>query len=69
MHSVSCGRRTRRHFLADMGLGFTGLALNAMLADESRAVQAQRSPQQQRPDGSNGNVDFDPGSRSVLAAG
>lgn len=31
-----CGRVSRRTFLADCGMGFTGLALGAMLARESR---------------------------------
>ena len=38
----SCGRLPRRAFLADLGMGFTGLALGAMLQREgvARAVEA-----------------------------
>ena len=37
-----CGRVRRRTFLADMGMGFTGLALGSMLADDGilRAAEA-----------------------------
>lgn len=36
MHSYPCGRTHRRTFLADVGMGFTGLALGAMLQQEGR---------------------------------
>src|SRR5205807_2041658 len=32
----------RRHFLADMGMGFTGVVLGAMLAEESRGQSPSR---------------------------
>ena len=32
-----CNHQNRRHFLADVGLGFGGLALNAMMQQESKA--------------------------------
>ena len=32
-----CNHQNRRHFLADVGLGFGGLALNAMMQQESQA--------------------------------
>ena len=31
LRSHACGRVPRRSFLADLGMGFTGLALGAML--------------------------------------
>src|SRR5215471_15977650 len=41
MPRFGCGRYPRRQFLADMGLGFTGLVLNAMLTeDKIRAASA-----------------------------
>jgi hypothetical protein len=40
-------RLPRRTFLADLGMGFTGLALGAMMARESRADSNVWSP----PDG------------------
>ncbi|MBW3541507.1 MAG: DUF1501 domain-containing protein [Planctomycetes bacterium] len=39
--SADCGCGSRRAFLADLGMGFTGLALGAMLADERRASAAE----------------------------
>ena len=41
-----CGRVSRRTFLADMGMGFTGLALGAMLHRDgvSRAAEAAGTP-------------------------
>ena len=33
-----CNMHTRRHFLTDVGLGFGGLALNAMLQQETAAA-------------------------------
>ena len=39
----------RRTFLADMGLGFTGLALGAMLARDGRATTAEWTPPDGRP--------------------
>lgn len=39
-HSQNCKSCDRRTFLADMGMGFTGLALGAMLADEGVARAA-----------------------------
>ena len=38
-----CPGVTRRSFLADTGMGFTGLALAAMLHDEATAAPAQRA--------------------------
>ena len=38
------GPRPRRAFLADLGMGFTGLALGAMLAEDGIARAADRSP-------------------------
>ncbi|MCA9145998.1 MAG: DUF1501 domain-containing protein [Planctomycetales bacterium] len=42
-----CGQIQRRQFLADCGLGFTGLALGAMLQQESYATEA--TPSTSRP--------------------
>src|ERR1700757_3959064 len=54
-----CPGITRRSFLADTGMGFTGLALAAMLfRDGSRAEPASR-----RPDG---KPHFTPRARSVI---
>lgn len=39
-----CGRVVRRQFLADMGLGFTGLALSAMLSRDGWLRAADVSP-------------------------
>lgn len=36
--------RPRRAFLSDLGLGFTGLALGAMLADDGRLLAAEDTP-------------------------
>ena len=36
--TYSCGRINRRNFLADCGMGFTGLALGAMLHKEAVAA-------------------------------
>src|SRR6185369_8541204 len=46
MHRAGCGRYARRQFLADMGLGFTGLALNAMFAADK--VRSDAPPQPAR---------------------
>src|SRR5262249_27326258 len=43
MKHSGCGRYPRRQFLGDMGLGFTGLVLNALLA-EDRSSARDRSP-------------------------
>lgn len=44
MRRSGCGRISRRHFLGDVGLGFTGLALNALLAhDKARPEEPARS--------------------------
>ena len=39
-----CQGVTRRSFLADTGLGFTGLALGSMLAREARAAENETAP-------------------------
>src|SRR5262249_6168358 len=39
-----CQGITRRSFLSDTGMGFTGLALAAMLHDEARAAAPPSSP-------------------------
>jgi hypothetical protein len=44
-----CGRVHRRTFLADVGMGFTGLALGAMLQREARGADAGRTPPSGRP--------------------
>ena len=51
-----CGRIARRTFLSDAGMGFTGLALGAMLAEDGRtdsssAVAAAPPGQWSPPDG------------------
>jgi hypothetical protein len=46
INTSCCSRRGRRAFLADLGLGFTGMALGAMLADDKqlRASEVARTP-------------------------
>src|SRR5688572_21075389 len=43
------GRRSRRTFLADMGMGFMGLALGAMLQRDARGNDAAWTPPDGRP--------------------
>ena len=43
-HSYSCGRVHRRTFLADCGMGFTGLALGAMLHRDGFAAAEGAAP-------------------------
>jgi len=40
INDFPCGKIQRRQFLADCGLGFTGLALGAMLQQEGRGAEA-----------------------------
>jgi len=60
-HSPSGSPRTRRTFLADMGMGFTGLALGAVMAGERRAMASDSvwTPPDGRPH-------FQPRARSVI---
>lgn len=53
-----CRGSHRREFLADMGLGFTGLALAAMLQQEARANSAWSPP--------DGKPHFPPKAKSVI---
>ncbi|WP_165243594.1 DUF1501 domain-containing protein [Paludisphaera soli] len=57
-----CCSRTRRTFLADLGMGFTGLALGSMLADDGvvRAAEQTAGPV---PDG---RPHFAPRAKSVI---
>jgi len=55
-----CGGVTRRSFLVDTGMGFTGLALGAMLFRDGVA-RGQAAPR--RPDG---RPHFPPRARSVI---
>lgn len=59
--STPCGRIRRRTFLADVGMGFTGLALGAMLHGEGilRADEAEWTPP-------NGQPQFAPRAKSVI---
>src|SRR4051812_33153854 len=59
--TVGCGV-TRRSFLADCGMGFTGLALGAMLARDG-VVKADASASSLPPDGL---PHFAPKARSVI---
>jgi len=54
--------RSRRTFLADLGMGFTGLALGAMLAEDG-IVRASESATWQLP---NGQPHFAPRAKSVV---
>ncbi|MEO2015535.1 MAG: DUF1501 domain-containing protein [Fuerstiella sp.] len=55
---VPCGGRHRRQFLADTGLGFTGLALGAMLHRDGLGAEAAESP--------TGQSHFAPKAKSVI---
>ena len=57
-----CSGTTRRTFLSDMGQGFTGLALGAMLARDG-IVKANDGPDWQPP---NGQPHFMPKAKSVI---
>src|SRR5438128_2620409 len=59
-----CGQRGihRRNFLADVGMGFTGLALGAMLARDG-IVRGDAPPTWQPPDG---KPHFAPKAKSVV---
>ena len=50
---------TRREFLSDLGMGFTGLALGAMLADDGRLRSSETSTQQ-------ATTHFRPRAKSVI---
>ncbi len=52
--------RSRRSFLADMGMGFTGLALGAMLADERRVAAAEAAPH------TPGTLHYAPKTKSII---
>jgi len=56
-----CGQVQRRTFLADIGMGFTGLALASMLAEERGVVGAER---EWRPP--NGEPHHPPKAKSVI---
>src|SRR5205823_12819015 len=58
----SCGRVSRRTFLADLGMGFTGLALGAMLHRDGVA-RAEAGPNWAPPDG---KPHFAPKAKSVI---
>src|SRR3954466_13509657 len=62
MSEHSCRGIHRRTFLADMGMGFTGLALGSMLARDG-IVRAGAAPDWHPPDG---NPHFPPRARSVV---
>src|SRR5210317_689288 len=53
-----CGRTHRRQFLADCGLGFTGLALGAMLQRDGVAAEHASLP--------TGQPHFAPKAKSVI---
>src|SRR5215468_10782976 len=54
-----CGRVSRRAFLSDLGMGFTGLALAAMLHRDGHASGGRWAPPDGRPH-------FPPRTRSVI---
>src|SRR3954452_20762717 len=56
----ACGRVPRRTFLADVGMGFTGLALGAMLQRDGFASDATTWSQP------NGLTHFAPKAKSVI---
>jgi hypothetical protein len=53
------GQPTRRAFLSDLGMGFTGLALGAMLADDGRVRAGEASAQR-------ATTHFTPRAKSVI---
>jgi len=57
-HTFPCGRVHRRTFLADCGMGFTGLALGAMLQRDGFAAAESAAP--------SGKPLFAPKARSVI---
>lgn len=58
-NNCGCSAPTRRAFLADLGMGFTGLALGAMLAREGRAGESGWAPPTGQPH-------FAPKAKSVI---
>lgn len=63
-HSGKCRGITRRSFLTDTGMGFTGLALGAMLLGEQRASARQNAPA--HPFGEMSGPHFTPRAKSVI---
>ena len=59
---MGCGRISRRTFLADTGMGFTGLALGALLQREG--IAQQDDPAAWRPP--DGRPHFKPRAKSVI---
>ncbi len=59
IQSNACGRIPRRSFLADLGMGFTGLALGAMLHRDGIANELEWSPPTGKPH-------FAPKAKSVI---
>src|ERR1051325_6696059 len=59
----SCRRFPRRVFLADLGMGFTGLALAAMLQRDGWASPSETAPGWRSPDG---KPHFAPKAKSVI---
>ena len=55
----SCGRVSRRNFLSDCGMGFTGLALGSMLARDGIAKEGAWAPP-------NGQPHFAPKAKRVI---
>ena len=43
-YEFPCGRQHRRQFLSDCGLGFTGLALAAVMQQDAQAAASPRLP-------------------------
>ena len=58
---------TRRAFLSDFGLGMTGMALGAMLADDgvTRAAESAARPAEAAA-GSSEQLDYRPRAKSVI---
>lgn len=57
-------KQSRRSFLADTGMGFTGLALSALLARDARAASPHSSAPAWQPP--SGNPHFPPKAKSVI---
>ena len=60
-----CKCHSRRTFLSDLGMGFTGLALGAMLSNDG-VTAAEELPIGQREIPPNGDPHFAPRTKSVI---
>ncbi len=64
MNRFPCGRMQRRTFLADCGMGFTGLALGSMLARDGIWAGAARAGEEESWSAPSGAPHFAPRPRA-----